>query len=270
MNRLIAISSKFILASIIFLIFFSIMPAFSQETSSVPAGSENKNTSAESASSISDASAGAESIGEYYTRGGFVMHFILFSSVVAAAISIERLYHFRRAKTDHRRLLADIKTLLADELVYKAMARCDEDKGPVAHVLKTVLKNMDKDSETIRDAVDVAGLEEIPRLERHLYALATIANVATLLGLLGTILGMIVTFSAIAATTTGVVNVHVLSNGIWQAMLTTAFGLMVAIPTTLVHAYLNNEVKKFSIAMEHSSAELVHYLQHRPGQGNEI
>jgi biopolymer transport protein ExbB len=203
---------------------------------------------------------------EYMMKGGPVMWLIFLTSLVAAAISIERFYHYRRAQTDHRKLLADVKELLADDLIYKAMARCDEDHGPVAHVLKAVLKNKDRDSETIRDAVDVAGLEEVPRLERRNYALGTLANVATLLGLLGTILGMIITFAAIAETQTGIVNVHVLASGIWTAMLTTAFGLMVAIPTTLMHAWLTNEVKKFAIAMEHSAAELVHFIEHRPGK----
>lgn len=203
---------------------------------------------------------------QYMYKGGEVMWFILLVSLVAAAISIERIYHFRRARTDYRKLLADVKDLLADDLVYKAMARCDEDHGPVAHVLKAVLKNKDKDSDTIRDAVEMAGLEEIPRLERRMYMLGTFANVATLLGLLGTIQGMIITFAAIAETTTGIVNVHILSSGIWTAMLTTFFGLAVAIPVTLIHAYLTVQIKHHAIAMEHSAAELVHFLEHRPSK----
>jgi len=203
---------------------------------------------------------------EYMMKGGPVMWLIFLTSLIAVAISIERFYHYRRARTDHRLLLADVKELLVEDLIYKAMARCDEDRGPVAHVLKAVLKNKDRDSETIRDAVDVAGLEELPRLERRNYALGTLANIATLLGLLGTILGMIITFAAIAETKTGIVNVNVLADGIWTAMLTTAFGLMVAIPTTLMHAWLTNEVKKFAVAMEHSVAELVHFIEHRPGK----
>jgi biopolymer transport protein ExbB len=197
-------------------------------------------------------------------KGGEVMWIILLVSLVAAAISIERVYHFRRARTDYRKLLADVKDLLADDLVYKAMARCDEDHGPVAHVLKSVLKNKDKDSDTIRDAVEMAGLEEIPRLERRMHMLGTLANVATLLGLLGTIQGMIITFASIAETTTGIVNVHILSSGIWTAMLTTFFGLSVAIPVTVIHAWLSGQIKHYAIAMEHSAAELVHFLEHRP------
>lgn len=201
---------------------------------------------------------------ELLERGGFVMWVILLVSIVALAITLERLWHFSRAKTDYRRLLADVKDLLVEELIFKAMARCDEDKGPVAHILKTVLKNKDRPSETIRDALDAAVLEEVPRLERRVGSLATIANVATLLGLLGTIIGMIVTFSAIAEDMTGLVNVNLLAGGIWQAMLTTAFGLSVAIPTTIAHAYFINEIKKFMIGMEHSAAELIHFLEHQP------
>lgn len=200
---------------------------------------------------------------QYYIKGGIVMHPILLVSIAALAIAIERLYHFHRARSDYRKLLADIKDLLADDFVYKAMARCDEDHGPVAHILKVILQNKDRDPETVQDAIDEAALEEIPRLERRVNWLGVFANVATLLGLLGTIMGMVITFSDIASSTSGLVNVHILANGIWQAMLTTAFGLIVAIPTTLVHAYLSSEIKKFTVAMEHSAAELVHFLQNQ-------
>lgn len=220
---------------------------------------------------VAEAPAAPLSLFDYYMRGGFVMHFILIVSIFAVAIGLERLYNFRRARTNHSKLLADIKELLADDLVYKAMARCDEDHGPVAHVLKTILKNINRDSDTIRDSIDTAGLEELPRLERRMHMLGTLPNIATLLGLLGTIQGMILTFAAIAATTTGIVNVHILANGIWTAMLTTFFGLAVAIPTTVVHAYLTGQVKQFAIAMEHTAAELVHFLEHRPrSEDNEI
>lgn len=201
---------------------------------------------------------------DYFWQGGIVMYFILFVSIWAMTVAAERIYHIHRARTDHRKLLADVKDLLADDLVYKAIARCDADRGPVAHVLKAIIKNKDLDSDTMRDAVDVAGLEELPRLDRRVSILATLANVSTLLGLLGTILGMIITFRAIAESSAGLVNVHVLSVGIWQAMLTTAFGLFVAIPTTLIHAYITGEIRKFAIAMEHSAAELVHFLEHQP------
>lgn len=198
------------------------------------------------------------------TQGGPVMYIILLVSIGGVAISLERIWHFTRARTDHRRMLADVKDLLVDDFVYKAMARCDEDRGPVAHILKAVLKNKDREPDTIRDAIDAAALEEIPRLERRVSGLGTIANVSTLLGLLGTIIGMIVTFSSVADQMTGLVNVNLLADGISQAMLTTAFGLSVAIPTTVVHAYLVSEIKKFTVAMEHSAAELIHFLEHQP------
>lgn len=200
----------------------------------------------------------------YFERGGFVMYLILFVSIVALAIAIERMYHFFRARSDHRKLLSDIKELLVEDFVYKAMARCDEDKGPVAHVLKAVLKNKDRDKDTVQDAIDAAALEEIPRLERRIAWLGALANVATLLGLFGTIQGMILTFAAIAEQPGGAVNVKILADGIWTAMLTTFYGLAVAIPTTLVYTHLTQEIKKFVIAMEHTAAELVHFLRHQP------
>lgn len=207
---------------------------------------------------------------DFYIKGGPVMHLILAVSIGALSIALERIYHMRRARTDHRKLLADVKELVGEDLVYKAIARCDSDHGPVAHVLKTVIKNKDRDSDTIRDAVDAAGLEELPRLDRRVAVLATLANVATLLGLLGTIQGMINTFAAIAASETGLVNVQLLADGIWQAMITTAFGLYVAIPTTLVHAFIIGEIRKFTVAMEHTAAELVHFIEHQPRKDDAV
>lgn len=200
----------------------------------------------------------------YYVLGGPIMHLMLLMSIAALTITMERLYHLQRARTDHRKLLADVKELLVDDLVYKAIARCDADRGPVAHVLKAVIKNKDRDSETKRDAIDLAALEEIPRLERRVAFLGSIANIATLLGLLGTTTGMIRMFQGISETATGLVNVKVMSNGIWEAMLCTAFGLSIAIPVSLAHTFITTRIKDFAVAMEHSSAELVHFIEHQP------
>lgn len=199
---------------------------------------------------------------EYFHRGGWVMYPILVCSIVSMWISIERAYHFRRARADSRRLLNDIKEFLAEDLVYKAMARCDETPGPVAHVLKAIVKNKEKEISVVRDAAEAAMLEEIPRLERRLPTLQSIANISTLLGLLGTILGIIQTFQVIAAEPTGRVNIQLLAEGIWVAVLTTAFGLIVAIPTTIFYGDLSSRVRRFAIEVEQASNELVHFIQH--------
>lgn len=200
---------------------------------------------------------------DYFVKGGICMPFILLCSVVAIWISVERAYHFRRAKSDSRRLLNDVKEFLSEDLVYKAMARCDETPGPVAHVLKAIIKNKEKEIGVVRDAAEAAALEEIPRLERRLPALGVIPNLSTLLGLLGTILGIIKTFQVISAEASGRVNIQALTGGLWEATITTAFGLMVAVPVTVFYTDLAARVRTFAIEVEQASNELIHFLQHR-------
>lgn len=206
---------------------------------------------------------GMDSIALLKWFGYLDMALILFCSVAALAYVIDRLYHFSRIKLESRRFLQELKDLLREEQVYQAMARCDESPGPVAAACKTVIKNIDKDKVTMQDAVEATALYEIPRLQKHLNKLSTIANIAPLLGLLGTVVGMIQAFQRIQMNETGSVNANALAGGIWVALLTTAFGLTVAIPSIVAYNYFQSRAKKHAVDMERSTTELMHFIEHR-------
>ena len=192
-------------------------------------------------------------------KGGVLMVPIAACSVVALAIIIERLWSLHRATIDTRKFMHAIRTVLRQNRVREAVALCDKTDGPVARILRAGLLKYNRGKEEIREAIENAGHLEIPRLERHLSALATCANVAPLLGLLGTVWGMIKAFDQIQ-NLKGQVNPSDLAEGIGNALVTTAAGLTVAIPTLVVYNYLISRVENMIVEMEISSSVLIELL----------
>src|SRR3954452_15493936 len=126
--------------------------------------------------------------------GGLVLWIILFSSAVAVVGFIERFLHCHRAQINSTEFLNGVRTVLKRENVVEALSICDATPGPVARLVKTAILNRDNGRERVRESLEEAGLAEVPRLEEKLNLLATIAQLAPLLGLLGTVLGFIKTF----------------------------------------------------------------------------
>jgi len=191
---------------------------------------------------------------------------ILLCSVVALAVALERLFTLRRARVDTRQFMATIRTVLEHNRIDDAVAVCEENAGPISHILKAGILKHDRPREVIREAIENAGLLEIPRLERYLNVLATVANISPLLGLLGTVQGMIRCFGAIQAKM-GIVNPSDLAGGIRNALFTTAFGLLVGITTLVLFNYFISRVNNMVHEMEISSAELLDLLTGEEGMG---
>src|SRR5437588_6794671 len=129
------------------------------------------------------------------SHGGPVMYLILLTSAVAVVVFFERFLHCHRAQINSIEFLNGVRTVLKRDNVVEALSICDATPGPVARLVKTAILNRDHGRERVREALEEAGLAEVPRLEEKLNLLATIAQIAPLLGLLGTILGFIQTFS---------------------------------------------------------------------------
>jgi len=197
-------------------------------------------------------------------EGGILMWPIMLCSVVALAITLERLYSLRRATIDTREFMDTIRTVLRQNRVQEAIELCDQTVGPIARILKAGILKHNRSKEDIREAIEDAGHLEIPRLERYLSGLATCANIAPLLGLLGTVAGMIKAFDQIR-NKAGMVNPSDLAEGIGNALITTASGLTVAIPTLVVYNYFISRVDNMVLEMELSSAELVELLTKHHG-----
>lgn len=199
---------------------------------------------------------------DLYQRGGPVMYPILFCSIIAMAVVIDRIFHLRRAKIDTEKFMEAISVSLRRNRVVEAIDMCEQTPGPIAHILKAGLLKHDRPRQEIRDAIEDAGLYEVPRLEKYLNVLASAAHVSPLLGLLGTVTGMVSAFQVIEekATQFGPVNPGDLAAGIWEALLTTVFGLCVAIPSLVAYNWLTTWVSRFVLDMERSATELINLL----------
>jgi len=192
-------------------------------------------------------------------NGGPMLWLILFVSAVALVVFTERFLHFHRAQINSTEFLNGVKTVLKRDNVVEALSICDATPGPVARLVKTAILNRDHGRERVREALEEAGLAEVPRLEEKLNLLATIAQLAPLLGLLGTVLGFIQTF--IRMQSAGLhAQVGDLSNGVWQALICAAAGLAVAIPAHAGYNYLVSRVNSIVLDMERAATEIVNIV----------
>lgn len=191
--------------------------------------------------------------------GGWVLWLILLSSAVAVAVFLERFLHCHRAQINSTEFLNGVRTVLRRDNIVEALSICDATPGPVARLVKAAILNRDRGRERVREALEEAGLVEVPRLEEKLNLLATIAQLAPLLGLLGTVIGFIQTFALMEGS--GLyAHVDQLSNGIWKALICAAAGLAVAIPTHAAYNYLVGRVNSIVLDMERAATEIVNIV----------
>jgi biopolymer transport protein ExbB len=195
---------------------------------------------------------------ELYWTGGVFMHPILLCSVVGLAIILERLFFFAKARTDTGRLMNELLRVLQEEGFEAAQRMLHGTRGPIAAVLHSGLARAKKGPEAVEKAITTAASIETALLERGLIWLATVANIAPLLGFLGTVSGMIHAFEAIAAAEE--VSARLVATGIYEALITTAAGLIVAIPVQTAHNYFVSRIDKFVIEVEESGAGLIDAL----------
>lgn len=198
-------------------------------------------------------------------KGGILMWPIMMCSVIGLAITIERVFALRRADIDTREFMDVMRQVLRQNRIREAIEICDETDAPVAHIMKAGILKHNRSKDDIREAIEDAGRFEIPRLERYLSALATCANIAPLLGLLGTVSGMIKAFAQIQLKQ-GQVNPSDLAEGISNALVTTAAGLTVAIPMLVIYNYFVTRVDGMVLEMELSSSELIELLTRHHGE----
>lgn len=184
---------------------------------------------------------------------------ILLSSAVGVAVFIERVLHCHRAQINSTEFLNGVRTVLKRNNVLEALSICDATPGPVARLVKTAILNREQGRDRVRETLEEAGLAEVPQLERKLNLLATIAQLAPLLGLLGTVLGFIRTFMQMQQQG---LHAHVgqLSSGIWQALICTAAGLAVAIPAHAGYNYLISRINSIVLDMERTANEVVNIV----------
>ncbi len=210
------------------------------------------------------------------TNGGPVIWLILAASAVVVVVFIERVLHYHRAQINSMEFLNGVRNVLKRDNVVEALSICDATPGPVAHVVealsicdatpgpvarlvKVAILNREKGREGVREALEEAGLVEVPPLEDKLNLLATIAQITPLMGLLGTMLGFIKIFTTLQNSQT-LANLQDLSGGVWEALICTAAGLAVAIPCYAAYNYLVSRVNAIVLDMEKAATEIVNIV----------
>lgn len=208
---------------------------------------------------------------DYMQKGGPLMWLILCCSVIAGAVFAERLMYFHRATIRVGEFLRGLANLIQRRNFAEALHECAGTPGPVARVIHAAIIRHDAPRVELKEIVQEAGQLEVPKLERNLNLLSTVAFTTPLIGLLGTITGLIQTFVTISAHS-GLASSTDISNGIYQSLLTTAAGLVVAIPSFVAYSYLSSRVNTLMRDIERGGIEIVHLIaaQRPPQPGAEI
>ena len=192
-------------------------------------------------------------------QGGPVFWVIVLLGVAAVVVFFERLLHVRRAQIDYSDFLKGVYNVLENGNLEEAMMICEETPGPVAAVVLTAIRHRLGTREAMRAAVDNTGRAEISRLERRLASLAVTCQIAPLLGLLGTLLGVI-QMLLVMNEQAPVIQSTDLTQGLMQALVTTVAGLLVAVPCHVMYALLMVRIERIVLDMEASASEIVAYL----------
>jgi biopolymer transport protein ExbB len=203
---------------------------------------------------------------ELFQAGGWVMWPILGCSIITLGITAERLWTLQARIIIPPGLAGQVRAHVAQGRAATLDLEALRAGSPLGRVLAAGLVNRDHDWAVVRESIEEAGRHVVHDLGRYLNMLGTIAAVSPLLGLYGTVLGMIQTFGAI--TTAGVGDANVLAGGISVALLTTAFGLTVAIPSLILYRYLRGRVDALVVQMEQEAIALVDALRARRGSRN--
>jgi biopolymer transport protein ExbB len=204
-----------------------------------------------------------ESFAHFFKTGGPFMYAVFIAALTIIALVAERFWVISRAgniNTD--KLTRDVLSRIAKGDIASAADLCRKVRGPVAAVAHAILLRNETDEDKLRNAADGAASVVLPPLSRRLSYLSMLANTCTLLGLLGTIFGLITAFSAVGASDPAQRGAF-LAAGISEAMNTTAFGLLVAIPTLLIHGFMAGKVEGIYDAVDGTSARLIEALQRR-------
>lgn len=200
---------------------------------------------------------------EFLSKGGVLVYPILACLVLAAAIFVERLIVFALMRSRGSGLAETVGRLLAGNQVQEARETAETSRSPMGRVLTKAIDVRDQDREMLETVIVSATDQEVRHLSKNMQLMATIGNIAPLLGLLGTVIGMIKAFMVIQEMG-GKVNAAVLAGGIWEAMLTTALGLSVALPAMVAHSYLSAQVDRYEARIKQGAVTFLKALSLSP------
>ena len=195
----------------------------------------------------------------FLTDGGIMMIPLLFSSILAVAIILERAFQLRRKKIISPNLLSMIDSIKESKDIDMARSVCNQTNSTLTNIMKVCLDNHKLDREELKELMEEQGRQEVRILERGLGALETIASASPLMGLLGTVIGMIKVFNVISKV--GVGQASALSGGISEALITTVVGLSIGIPTLIAYNYFTNKAEDLVLDVEKYSGFLIQKIR---------
>lgn len=205
---------------------------------------------------------------DVFEKGGFLMYPIFICSLIAITIFFERMFYLKSIKTKSKRFVLRVKNLVKKGSIELAISACRKSPTPISQIMLAGLMKFGRGRDEMKEAIEDSANQEIPVLEKNLSTLSTIGNITPLLGLLGTVFGMVKAFNVISVM--GVGKPEALAGGISEALLTTAFGLSIAIPTIVVYNYLSHRVDKLIRDMEINCVDLIDLLTFQETNHNEV
>ena len=196
---------------------------------------------------------------DFWEKGGFFVYPLLFCALVSIWVFVQRYFHFWRATIDTREFTSGIRNLVKANRISEAVSLCATTPGPVAAILHSALLCYGESRAQILEALDRTAQLEINRLDHNLSVLASLARITPLIGLLGTIAGVMNLFYVIQIESPFVQQAS-LAKGLWQALITTALGLLIAIPDHFAFDYLTSRVRHFTDDMSLASSEITELI----------
>jgi biopolymer transport protein ExbB len=196
-----------------------------------------------------------DQIAEFLAKGGFIIYPLLLCSILGLAIVIERALVLRRKKVIIPEIVNVLNNIKNPEDVGLALSICEKYNGSFTNIIRVGLENRDLPKDEIKEALDDQGRQEVHYLERGLVILETIAGIAPLLGLLGTVIGILKVFNVISVM--GMGQASAMSGGISEALLTTIVGLSIGIPAVVVYNYFTNKAEGLVLEIEKHSSVLL-------------
>lgn len=199
----------------------------------------------------------------YGSSWNIILIVIAGCSILGFSIFIERMIHLRKAEIDTNNLIINLRKSIREGNIIEAVATCEETGGTISSILKAGLMRHNRNKESIEGAMEMAGLIEIANLEKNAKILSILAYITPLIGLLGTVLGFIQAFSEMRMS--GLVDISAthIGEAMEYALVTTAAGLVVAIPAVIAYNYIVSRVEGFVLEIQTTSSEIVDLLLHR-------
>lgn len=242
---------------VLFLVISTVGPSFAQQadaTDPMPTGESTLSAEGDAA----EEALPARALKDWYAMGGWVMHGLVFLSALALALIFERMLALRRGRIIPRKFMSSVMEHWSKGDLGQVVRISGDADNSMARMLRSGLIHFDEGLARVEDAVSAAADHEASLLRRNLPVLAAIGNIATMLGLLGTVIGMIASFEIIAETGTG--DAREVAGGIFQALVTTAAGLMVGITAIAAHSYLRRKAEALEIELQETSIRMLEDL----------